>query len=136
FCLFGAVVLDLTRFGLAITQPVVEHFSESCVLRIRLSHLLVEVELGYFKPSIGFRHAGITDHLAALVPGIVVPAVQFLSFLCAKPTVTAPLHHFLSRFLVTGLPSLIIGLGGTLAKHSDRKSTRLNSSHVAISYAV
>src|SRR3712207_7290273 len=42
----------------------------------------------------------------------------------------------LSLLLSVGLYALLFGLAGPAAAHLDRKSTRLNSSHANISYAV
>src|SRR5690606_40908023 len=43
---------------------------------------------------------------------------------------------FLQAFIFTMLSSLFIGMAVEEHAHQDRKSTRLNSSHVKISYAV
>src|SRR5207253_4796959 len=47
------------------------------------------------------------------------------------PGTTPPI---ILRFNATDVPVLQIGVGSSTMKRRDRKSTRLNSSHVAISY--
>src|SRR5690625_7022268 len=57
---------------------------------------------------------------------------------CLRPTIASGELHERSRHPSWG-PSSSTGCYGPTANHSawrDRKSTRLNSSHVAISYAV
>src|ERR1035438_3369286 len=41
-----------------------------------------------------------------------------------------------SRYGIRGIPTLLLFKGGKVADQVDRKSTRLNSSHLGISYAV
>src|SRR5207302_4232703 len=60
------------------------------------------------------------------------------SVLPLRSSIHSPREVFLPRFdgaFINGHEHLIVSVGGVLG-HEDRKSTRLNSSHVKISYAV
>src|SRR5690625_6891886 len=70
--------------------------------------------------------------LAALVVGLGLPAL--IGLLGKRnPSVKYLVRRIRIPFLVL---SLVVATNAFVAAYRDRKSTRLNSSHVAISYAV
>src|SRR5688500_19391587 len=86
--------------------------------------------------------------LGLLAVGLAVAMGPYVSGLLGAPVlyvIFAPLHRFLSRKLPRSLAAglviliaflLIVLPGAWLIGMLDRKSTRLNSSHLVISYAV
>src|SRR3712207_7495666 len=57
-------------------------------------------------------------------------------WLAMTDDLTSPYYHLLQGVLVSGASSLRSPQHGGLFRKKDRKSTRLNSSHANISYAV
>src|SRR5256885_10596338 len=77
----------------------------------------------FFQAEDGIRDYKVTGVQTCALP--ICPSPAFLQF---------PQGLFVGRFL--GLGHMHHGLAGTAQRHADRKSTRLNSSHLVISYAV
>src|SRR5439155_25596913 len=75
------------------------------------------------------RSSDLTVPPAGGKPHVVVPYVHDLSY--NNPTFLDEEHIAITRVAVGADPELLVVSG-----RQDRKSTRLNSSHVAISYAV
>src|SRR5690625_6395470 len=97
------------------------------------------------------KEMNVTDHLAELRKRLIITAVFFVIFFVVGFIFVKDIYYFFEknipfRLHITGITDTlriyitmasVIAVAGTLPILSlDRKSTRLNSSHVAISYAV
>src|SRR5690606_41564202 len=94
---------------------------------------------GYFTPhdtpSIPTRRSSDLKVIAAT--SITPNQVTFVSFLLTLISAIAfATGHPLIAGLIAQLSSIVDGVDGEIARLKDRKSTRLDSSHVKISYAV
>src|SRR5437660_2987795 len=81
-----------------------------------------------------FRRAGEGSYLQFVAPGVIGMTVLFTAMFSGIAMLWDRQFGFLKETLVAPVPRVQIMMGRTLG--GDRKSTRLNSSHVAISYAV
>src|SRR5690625_6751989 len=86
-----------------------------------LGPISLGIFLGWISGKTGFIKKEYADGLAAFVVKIALPLALFLAAMTSSPKDILDLNY-----------ALAMGIGLIL----DRKSTRLNSSHVAISYAV
>src|SRR5437870_693398 len=150
------VIAGMRAHSLALLAEAGHNLSDFLALLLSLTAVYLQARPPSATKTYGYHRAGV---LAALVNSASLVAVSFLIFYEAFRRLQNPQQIHASVMIGVAAAGVVMNgviavllyrtsqdvnirsallheLGDTLSTAADRKSTRLNSSHVAISYAV